>query len=81
KVAAKFRNNKMSPGVLPHYVHKICKYYNDAHCLLEINDMGSSVATVLHEELEYENLIICSNRGRRGQKADGGFSSGRPQYG
>jgi hypothetical protein len=49
--------------------------------LFEINDLGQVVADILHEELEYGNLLWVSNRLKKGQKADGGFGSGKVQQG
>ena len=48
--------------------------YNTAFTLLEINDMGSQVAEALHYDLEYENVMITSMKGRAGQQIGGGFS-------
>lgn len=81
KLAATFRNNNMSPLVFPNAIHVAAKQYNNAHVLVEINDMGGQVADVLHGELEYENLLSATMRGRKGQVLDGGFGSGQTQFG
>jgi hypothetical protein len=78
---AKFKNNTLSYQVLPHYIKKVGDMYNEALVLFEINDLGQAVAEVLHEELEYGNILSVSHRGKRGQKADGGFGSGKVQMG
>lgn len=78
---AKFRNNTLSYQVFPHYIKKVGDMYNEALVLFEINDLGQAVAEVLHEELEYGNILSVSHRGKRGQKADGGFGSGKVQMG
>ena len=78
---AKFKNNTLSYQVFPHYIKKVGDMYNEALVLFEINDLGQAVAEVLHEELEYGNILSVSNRGKRGQKADGGFGSGKVQMG
>ena len=36
--------------------------------------MGSQVAETLHYDLEYENVMITSMKGRAGQQIGGGFS-------
>ena len=81
KLVATFRNNTMSPMVFPNAIHVAAKQYNNAHVLVEINDMGGQVADILHGELEYENLLSATMRGRKGQVLDGGFGSGTSQFG
>ena len=81
KLVATFRNNTMSPMVFPNAIHVAAKQYNNAHVLVEINDMGGQVADILHGELEYENLLSSTMRGRKGQVLDGGFGSGTSQFG
>lgn len=67
KVVAKYRNNIVSPLVLPSIVRSIGKRYNSAYVLVEINDIGGQVADILHVDLEYENLIKVNQLGRKGQ--------------
>jgi len=81
KLVATFRNNTMSPLVFPNAIHVAAKQYNNAHVLVEINDMGGQVADVLHAELEYDNLLSSTMRGRKGQVLDGGFGAGQSQFG
>ena len=82
RMVAKYRNNTLPVLMYPTVVEKMGKYYNDAHILLEINDVGSEVADILYQELEYENVLLVSNRGKKGQKVDGGFGeSGKVQFG
>jgi hypothetical protein len=78
---AKFKNNTMSYQVFPHVIKKTGDMYNEALVLFELNDLGQAVAELLHEELEYGNVLSVTNRGKRGQKADGGFGSGKVQMG
>ena len=46
-----------------------------------MNDIGEQVANTLQYDLEYDNLIMASMRGRAGQILGGGFSGGRAQLG
>ncbi len=57
KLVAKYRDNKIAPMLLPDVVYKAAKDYNEAYVLVEINDIGGQVADILHNELEYENLL------------------------
>ena len=77
KVVAVYRNNTVSPMLYPTVVHSLCRQYNDAYCLVEINDIGGQVADILHSELEYQNIITVLVKGRKGQIASwGGFGGG-----
>ena len=49
--------------------------------MVEINDIGEQVANTLQFDLEYDNLMMSSMRGRAGQVLGGGFSGGREQLG
>ena len=71
---AKYRSNQISPMLYPDIIFQIGKKYNMAWILLEVNDVGSQVAETLHYDLEYENIIVSSMKGRAGQQIGGGFS-------
>lgn len=73
KVVATFRNNTMSTLMYPTYVHHFARLYNNAIVLVETNDVGKQVADILHEELEYENLVYTALDGQTGQVISGGF--------
>ena len=81
KVVARFRNNLISPMVYPTVVKRLAEQYNNAFCLVEINDIGGQVADVLYSDLEYENVLMCSHQGRKGQTISGGFGKGNVQFG
>lgn len=81
KVVAVFRNNEMSPMIYPNAIFPIAKKYNDAYILVEINDIGGQVADILYNELEYDNMLMSSFRGRKGQTLDGGFGASQTQLG
>ena len=71
---AKYRSNKISPMLYPDIIFQIGKKYNMSWVLLEVNDVGSQVAETLHYDLEYENIIVSSMKGRAGQQIGGGFA-------
>ena len=66
-IVAKYRDNKISPLLYPNIVHKVAKDYNNAFILVEINDIGQQVADIIHNELEYENMIWVGSDSRYGQ--------------
>ena len=76
KVVAKYRDNEIKPLLFPHRIQQVCQAYNHAHVLIETNDLGQQVAEAMQFELEYDNLLMTTQRGRAGQILGVGFSSG-----
>jgi len=74
KIVAKYRNNDIKPLLFPHTIEQVAKGYNHAHVLVETNDLGQQVAEALQFELEYDNLLMTTQRGRSGQVLGAGFS-------
>ena len=74
KQVAKYRDNTISPMLYPNVIYNVGVKYNTAHVLIEVNDIGSQVADTLHYDLEYENIMIITMRGRAGQQIGGGFA-------
>tara|TARA_B100001121_G_scaffold307860_1_gene330376 strand:+ start:92 stop:1738 length:1647 start_codon:yes stop_codon:yes gene_type:complete len=81
KVVAKYRNNEIKPMLFPNIVHNVAKGYNNSFLLVEVNDIGDQVASILQYDLEYENLLMASMRGRNGQVVGQGFSGKKSQLG
>lgn len=79
KVVAKYRSNTISPLLYPNAIYKVAKEYNEAYVLIEINK-GEQVASILHQDLEYENIIFV-NRSTKGQIVSGGFGGGTSHLG
>ena len=49
--------------------------------MIEINDLGQQVADAMQFELEYDNMMMVTQRGRSGQVLGGGFSGRGNQLG
>ena len=81
KVVAKFRDNEIKPLLFPAKIYDVARAYNHSFVMVEVNDIGEQVANALQFDLEYDNLIMASMRGRAGQVLGGGFSGGRAQLG
>ena len=81
RVVAKYRNNEIKPLIFPQKIHEVAKAYNECFVLVEVNDIGEQVANALQFDLEYENLVMASMRGRAGQILGAGFSGGKAQLG
>ena len=71
---AKYRNNEISPMLYPNAIYAIAKKYNEAFVLVEVNDIGGQVADILYYDIEYENIMMTSMKGRAGQQIGGGFA-------
>ena len=74
KVVAKYKNNEVKPILFPHTIERVAKAYNHAHVLIETNDLGQQVAEAMQFDLEYDNLLMTTQRGRAGQILGAGFS-------
>ena len=81
KVVAKYRDNTIKPMLFPSVIYDVAKSYNEAFILCEVNDVGDQVASILQYDLEYQNLLMCSMRGRAGQIVGQGFSGSKTQLG
>ena len=81
KIVAKYRDNEIKPLIFPSKIYDVARAFNQAFVLIEINDIGEQVANAMQFDLEYDNMIMASMRGRAGQVMGGGFSGGRAQLG
>jgi hypothetical protein len=76
KHVAKFRDNKISPLILPTYLYNIANRYNRAFILVETNSVGQQVVDILHYDLEYENIFRIESHDIKGQHISSGFKKG-----
>ncbi len=74
---AKYKNNEISPMLLPAVIYSAATKYNEAFVLIEINSIGLQVADILHFELAYENLLKFQLKGKQGNQWSGGFAAGK----
>ena len=81
RIVGKYRNNEIKPMLYPSIIKDVAKAYNGAYLLVEVNDIGDQVANILHFDLEYDNILMCSMRGRNGQVVGSGFSGKKSQLG
>ena len=80
KVVAKYRDNKIAPMLYPDIIGKVGKDYNDAFILVEVNDIGQQVVEILHQEIEYENILSTVNEQNK-QYITPGFGSKTRKHG
>ena len=74
EVVCTYKNNEIKPHVFPSIVEQVCKGYNRAHVLVEVNDIGQQISEIMHMELEYDNMMMTTQRGRAGQILGAMFS-------
>jgi hypothetical protein len=74
EVVCTYKNNEIKPHVFPSIVEQVCKGYNHAHVLVEVNDIGQQISEIMHMELEYDNMMMTTQRGRAGQILGAMFS-------
>ena len=77
-----FRNNLVAPIEYAEVIHRVCKSYNNAAVLVEINDLGEQIGHMLHHDFEYENVLFTEHAGRAGKRISTGFGAGaKPDMG
>jgi len=72
KQVAVYRNNEIAPILYPTVIKHCAEYYNNAHVLIEINN-SPQVASILQEDLEYENVLKITSGNKKGQTITLGF--------
>ena len=81
RIVAKYRNNEIKPMIFPSVINDVARGYNNAWAMIEVNDIGDQVASILNFDLEYPNVLMCAMRGRAGQIVGQGFSGSKTQLG
>ena len=71
-----FRDNFIPPVEYAEVIYRTATLYNEATCLIEINDIGEQVSELLHYDFEYENVLYTESAGRAGRRISAGFSKG-----
>lgn len=71
---AKYKSNTIPVILFPEVISHYGDWYNTAYVLVENNDVGLQVASTLHLDIEYENVLSTIMQGRSGQKIGGGFA-------
>ena len=73
KLVARFKANDITVQAFPTVIYELAMKYNEAFAMVEINDVGQQVADILQQDLEYENMISTSFKGRSGVTISSGF--------
>ena len=68
-----FRDNMITPVEYTEIIHRVCTMYNDSIVLVEINDIGEQVPSLLLYDYDYENILYTESAGRAGKRISSGF--------
>jgi len=79
RIVAKYKRNDITPLLFPSVIFKVATEYNNAFILIETN-VSDQVAQIMHQELEYENILMVS-RANGVQAIGGGFGGQKSQLG
>jgi Terminase RNaseH-like domain/Terminase large subunit, T4likevirus-type, N-terminal len=71
-----YRNNMITPHDYAGLIFRVCKAYNNATVLVELNDIGAMIPSILFHDFEYDNILYTENAGRAGKRISGGFNAG-----
>lgn len=74
KVVAIYKDNTISTMAYPTLIQRLATQYNEAYCLVEVNDAGGEVANTLFYEFEYPNVYWTSKEVMK----EGGETGGYP---
>ncbi len=72
-LVASFRSNILSASDYAEVLFRTITQYNNALTLIEINDLGEQVSSILIEEFEYESMLYTESAGRSGKRISGGY--------
>ena len=75
KQVATYRSSSVSAILFPTVIYNAAKLYNDAYIIVEINN-NSQVADIIHQDLEYENLLKIITGNKKPQQLSTGFGRG-----
>ena len=76
ELVATYKDANISQLLFPTLLDSIAKYYNEASVLVEVN-IGSQVVNILHQDLEYENIVMTKMSGRKGTIIGGAGNQNR----
>jgi len=78
RIVATYQSDSISYLFFPDKIKKVASDYNEAYVLVETNSVGNQVAVILHNDLEYENILRFISEQKKGQILS---SDSRAKYG
>jgi hypothetical protein len=76
KQVACYSNNMVTPVDYGELIFRVAKTYNEAHVLIESNDIGGQICNMIYNDFGYENVLFTINKGRAGKQLYGPTSKG-----
>ena len=76
-----YRDNTTPYSEYAQTIHRISTLYNNAHILVENNNIGGQVVNSIGMDLEYENLIHTASKGAQGKIITNGWNGGTGELG
>lgn len=76
-----YRSNTVAYADYAQTIHRIATLYNNAHVLVENNNIGGQVVNSIALDLEYENVIQTANKGAEGKVITNGWNGGTGERG
>jgi hypothetical protein len=69
EIVCSYRSNNVTPNDFADLIHKTALIYNSAAILVETNDIGYNICSLLINDFEYDNMLYTiSNAGRGGKR-------------
>ncbi|QIG70823.1 terminase large subunit protein [Rhizobium phage RHph_I1_18] len=69
-----YRNNMIAPPDYASMINQVGRHYNNAHVLIELNDLGETVSDILYMTYEYPEVLTTENAGRAGKRISAGYA-------
>lgn len=69
-----YESNKITPDEFAQICFEFAKQYNQASVLVEYENLGPEVASILHDDLEYPNILFTESAGQAGKRLSEGGS-------
>ena len=74
KLVAVYRSNTVHHLVYPTLIYNVATYFNNALVAVETNSIGQQIVDILHQDLEYEMVMMSQTNARKGTRVGGGFN-------
>lgn len=81
KIVAVYTDNTIPTFIYPNVLFPIAERYNNAAILIETNNGGQQVVDILHQEMEYEPILMSTSKGRSGVSLSMGFGTAGSRLG
>ena len=74
KLVAVYRSNNIHHLVYPNLIYNVATHFNNALVAVETNSIGQQIVDILHQDLEYEMVMMSQTNARKGTRVGGGFN-------